>query len=96
MATYIGHYRSPNSGAERAMGLFEFESEHKAGSKANLHDARMAMLEQFGNVAVPWIITDVEIARGAAAAQTDGQLQLDFREPLKQTRVKRTIDRGVL
>lgn len=94
MATYIAHYRSPNSGAERAMGTFEFESESRAGSKQNMHDARITMLEQFGSVAVPYIITATEQKKAGNADLTDGQLELDFRDPIKQTRVKRTFERG--
>ena len=39
MQTYIAHYSSPAASDARAKGLFEFESESRAGSKANLHDA---------------------------------------------------------
>ena len=54
MQTYLAHYRSPNASADRARGLFEFESDARAGTKANLHDARVRMLELFGKDAVSW------------------------------------------
>ena len=93
MATYIAHYRSPESGAERARGLFEYESAARAGSKRNNHDARVAMLELFGNEALPWVITKVELKRGEGN-QVDGQMELDFREPLEAPKRRRTVERG--
>lgn len=97
MPTYIAHYRSPNSGTERARGTFEYESESRAGSKQNMRDARMAMLTEFGSVAVPWIITEVELRCEAPADISDGQLELDFREPLEDSkRKKRTFQRGLI
>ena len=41
MATYIAHYQSPKGSYDRERGLFEFESDARAGTKANAHDARM-------------------------------------------------------
>ena len=99
MATYIAHYRSPNSGAERAKGTFEYESASRAGSKQNARDARLAMLTEFGNVAVSWIITEVELkgATAGTAEVADGQLELDFRDPIKEPkRKKRTVQRGLV
>lgn len=76
------------------MGLFEFESSARAGSKANLHDARIHMLETFGSKAVSWTIEKVERKKVADVA-SDGQLALDFREPLpEKKRRKKTTDRG--
>ena len=60
MQTYIAHYSSPAASDARAKGLFEFESESRAGSKANLHDARVKMLELYGSKAVSWNIVKVE------------------------------------
>lgn len=96
MATYIAHYRSPNASADRAMGVFEFDSASHAGSKANVHDARIRMLELHGSKAVSWVIEKVEIKRDAkGAAPLDGQLALDFREPAQEKkRRRRTTDRG--
>lgn len=96
MNTYIAHYRSPNASADRAMGVFEFTSENNAGSKANLHDARVRMLELHGSKAVSWVIEKVEKKRESKAkAPFDGQLTLDFREPLpEKKRKRRTTDRG--
>ena len=92
MATYIAHYQSPKGSYERERGLFEFESDARAGTKANAHDARMKMLELFGASAVSWTIEKVERA-GAAPAEkrektTDGQLALDFRPPKPERKRK--------
>ena len=87
MQTYLAHYRSPNASAERARGLFEFESDSRAGTKANLHDARVRMLELFGKDAVGWSIDKVE-RKTARAENADGQLELDFREPKPERRRK--------
>ena len=96
MQTFIAHYRSLNASAERAKGLFEFESESRLGSKANASDARMKMLELFGNDALSWTIESIE-HKGASKQdkQADGQMELDFREPVKKRR-KRATQRGVL
>lgn len=73
-------------------GTFEFESAANAGSKKNMSDARIKMLELFGNEALSWIIDHVERI-GSGEANQYVQMQLDFREP-KKTRVRRTVDRG--
>ena len=86
MQTYIAHYRSPAASDARASGVFEFQSEHRAGSKANERDARLRMLEQYGRDAVSWSIERVELKRAKDQAG-DGQLQLDFR-PEKQERTR--------
>lgn len=80
MQTYIAHYRSPAASDARATGLFEFESDARAGSKANLRDARLKMLELYGKDAVSWTIDRVERKRATKQVQ-DGQLELDFRPP---------------
>ena len=80
MQTYIAHYRSPAASDARATGLFEFESDARAGSKGNLRDARLKMLELYGKDAVSWMIDHVERKRASKQAQ-DGQLELDFRPP---------------
>lgn len=91
MKLYRAHYTSPR-GANPVNGTFEFESEHNAGSKKNMHDARIKMLELFGKEAVSWQIDNVERA-GEGEASEFVQLQLDFREP-KKKRVRRTVERG--
>ena len=93
MATYVAHYKSPRTD-QPVSGSFEFESEHRAGSKQNMHDARMHMLTMYGNEAVTWNIDSVEQKR--ASSQTmDGQMELDFREPAEQPKRRRkTVDRG--
>lgn len=80
MQTYIAHYRSPNASADRAKGLFEFESASRVGTKANAHDARVRMLEIFGSDALSWTIEKVERKKATGTA-IDGQLELDFRAP---------------
>lgn len=80
MQTYIAHYSSPAASDARAKGLFEFESASRAGSKGNLRDARMKMLELYGKSAVSWSIVKVE-RKKAVAVSCDEQLELDFRAP---------------
>ena len=80
MQTYIAHYRSPAAADVRGTGLFEFESDARAGSKGNLRDARLKMLELYGKDAVSWTIDRVERKRATKQVQ-DGQLELDFRPP---------------
>ena len=80
MQTYIAHYRSPAASDARATGLFEFESDARAGSKGNLRDARLKMLELYGKDAVSWTMDRVERKRATKQVQ-DGQLELDFRPP---------------
>lgn len=92
MQTYIAHYSSPVHGASAA-GVFEFQSESRANTKKNLHDARMKMLETYGKEAVSWVIDSVEIKKETDLRQ-DGQLALDFREHAPK-RVRRTVGRGM-
>ena len=88
MTTYLAHYQSPAAADVRGAGSFEFESDARAGSKDNLRDARMKMLETFGKDAASWQIKQVE-RKTAKSEVLDGQLQLDFR-PEKKRRVRRT------
>lgn len=92
MKTYRAHYVSP-AGADPVNGTFEFESEHNAGSRKNATDARIKMLEEFGNDAVSWQIDSIELVTGAVEASDFFQPQLDFREP-KKVRKRRTFERG--
>ena len=80
MQTYIAHYRSPTGASKRAKGAFEFESDARANTKANQHDARVRMLELYGSDAVSWVIEKVE-RKGAGKEIGSGQLELDFRAP---------------
>ncbi len=94
--TYRAQYRSPGKQAGER-GVFEFESEFRASTKGNLHDARMAMLERFGSKAVSWQIHGIELAEGKDNADPlDGQLELDFRDAPKKKRARRTVQRGRL
>lgn len=94
MKTYRAHYTSP-VGANPVNGTFEFESESKAGSRKNATDARIKMLEVFGNDAVSWVIDQIELIEGVDEATEYIQPQLDFREP-KKVRKHHTFQRGRL
>ena len=87
LATFIAHYRSPDASAQRARGLFEFESEARFGSRANAHDARLRMLELYGNDALAWNIEKIE-KKKMNDGVSDGQLELDFRDPVKKPKRK--------
>lgn len=91
MKTYRAHYKSPR-GEHPVNGTFEFESSANAGSKKNMTDARIKMLETFGNEAVSWMIDHVELVRNDEVAGYV-QPQLDFREP-KKSRKHHTFERG--
>lgn len=85
VTTFIAHYKSLDSQADRARGLFEFQSASRLGSKGNAHDARIRMLELFGNAALSWTIEKIE-RKPSKGPQADGQLELDFRAPAKKKR----------
>lgn len=91
MPLYVAHYKSPN-GSTPVSGVFEFSSNHRAGSKQNMHDARMHMLQSYGNEAVAWQIDAVETKK-ADDARSDHQMQIDFRDPAEH-RPKKRIVRG--
>ena len=88
MATFTAHYISPKSAKERVNGLFDFDSENRLGSKAIEKDARVAMLKRFGNDSLPWIIDKIE-RKKKRKSQVDGQMMLDFREPVKKSKRKK-------
>ena len=88
MTAYLAHYRSPAAADVRGVGAFEFESEARMGTKDNLRDARLKMLETFGKDAASWNIEKVE-RKTAKNSALDGQLELDFR-PEKKRRRRRT------
>lgn len=79
--TYVAHYTSPVTESP-TKGYFEFESEHRASSKKNAHDARIRMLELFGKDAVSWVIDEVKLKKKKDDLCGD-QIELDFREPKK-------------
>lgn len=83
MQTYIAHYSSPAASDVRAKGLFEFESDFRAGTKGNQHDARLKMLELYGKNAVSYSIVRIERKKSTTIA-CDEQLELDFRAPKVQ------------
>lgn len=88
MATYVAHYKSLDADTQRACGLFEFESGAKINSKQNAHDARLTMLENFGNEALSWRIEKIE-KKKARDAKIDGQLAFDWRGPAPKKRKTR-------
>jgi hypothetical protein len=95
LTDYVAHFLSPASSTDRASGTFVFSSEASANSKANLHDARVRMLEIYGNRALSWNIERIE--RQSSKTQGDGQMALDFREPPhEKKRKRRNFDRGVV
>lgn len=97
MTTFIAHYRSPNASNDLAKGMFEFESESRLGSKANKQDARLRMLELYGQEAIAWTVTEIEHKRsGRDDICTDGQLELDFRMPKEKHRRASSTKRGML
>lgn len=72
----------------------EFESEHRAGSRQNIQDARYKMLEIHGKEAVAWTVKEVE--RADESVQGQEQLMLDFRDPVEPPkRKRRTVKRGI-
>ena len=85
---YLAHSQSPKAADVRGAGVFEFESEARAGTKDNLRDARLKRLETFGRDAASWNIEKVE-KKTAKSEVLDGQLTLDFR-PEKKRRRRRT------
>lgn len=91
MQTYVANYRSPDGADVSGLGVFEFESDARMGTKANLHDARLRLLELFGKDAVSWSITKVE-RKTAKSKVADGQMELDFRDPKPQP--KRKVTKG--
>ncbi len=98
MTVFIAHYRSPDASRDRACGTFEFDSSSRLGSKANSHDARVRMLELFGADALAWSIVSVERKDSVKARETqDGQLEMDFRDPVGRSPKKRraSIKRGI-
>ena len=88
MTSYLAHYRSPAAADVRGAGAFEFESDARIGTKDNLRDARLKMLETFGSGAVSWNIEKVERKTPKNGA-LDGQLELDFRPEKRRRRKKR-------
>lgn len=89
--TYRAHYKSP-AGADPVNGEFDYESEKRAGTKGNLTDARIRMLELFGKDALSWTIDKTELVSAVSSTEYV-QPQLDFREP-KKVRKHHTFDRG--
>ena len=79
--TYVAHYTSPITSTP-VKGFFEFDSIHRSSSKLNRQDARIRMLEIYGQDALSWVIDSIKIKRKSDKVCSD-QLELDFREPKK-------------
>lgn len=62
---FVASYASPSKSSVKASGTFEFHSEFRAGSRANVRDARIHMLEEHGKDACPWIIGKIERAKAS-------------------------------
>ena len=77
--------------------VIEFESEHRAGSKLNVQDARYKMLELHGSEALAWTVKEVEkVADSTPGDAPMEQMMLDFREPVEPPkRKRRTVKRGI-
>ncbi len=96
MARYRATIVSPKGAAPKS-SVIEFESEHRAGSKLNVQDARYKMLELHGSEALAWTVKDVEkVADSTPGDAPMEQMMLDFREPVEPPkRKRRTVKRGI-
>lgn len=96
MTRYRATIVSPKGAAPKS-SVIEFESEHRAGSKQNLQDARYKMLELHGSEALAWNIKDVEkVSDREGADRPVEQMMLDFREPAPASkRKRRSVKRGI-
>ncbi len=82
-------------GATPKSSVIEFESEHRAGSKKNIQDARYKMLELHGSEAVSWTVKDVErVPEKEGNDAPVEQLMLDFREPVTPQKRRARVKRG--
>lgn len=68
MCKYIASCASPRKASIQASGTFEFESSSRSGSRANMRDARVKMLELYGKDACPWMIGKIERAKRRKSA----------------------------
>lgn len=93
MARYKATIVSPKGAAPKS-SIIEFESEHRAGSKQNIQDARYKMLELHGSEAVAWTVKDIEKVSDNAKEGPTEQLMLDFREPVQPRKRRPSIKRG--
>lgn len=96
MTRYRATIVSPKGAAPKS-SVIEFESEHRAGSKLNVQDARYKMLELHGSEALAWTVKDVEkVADSTPGDAPMEQMMLDFREPVEPPkRKRRTVKRGI-
>ena len=82
-------------GASPTSSVIEFESEHRAGSKKNIQDARYKMLELHGSEAISWMVKDIERVSENQSDAPAEQLMLDFREPVAPRKRRVRIKRGI-
>lgn len=97
MTRYRATIVSPKGEAPKS-SIIEFESDHRAGSKLNVQDARYQMLELYGSEALAWSVKDVEKVpdREVTDDAPVEQMMLDFREPIEPPkRKRRTVKRGI-
>ena len=94
MTRYRATIVSPKGEAPKT-SVIEFESEHRAGSKQNIQDARYKMLELHGSAAVAWTVKDVEKVPDASGDAPAEQLMLDFREPTQPRKRRPRVKRGI-
>ena len=95
MTRYRATIVSPKGAAPKS-SVIEFESEHRAGSKLNLQDARYKMLELHGSEALSWNIKDIEKVTETEKGRSTDQIMIDFREPVEPPkRKRRTVKRGI-
>lgn len=95
MTRYRATIVSPKGAAPKS-SVIEFESEHRAGSRQNIQDARYKMLELHGSEALSWSIKDVEKIPEREEGGPAEQMMLDFREPKEQPkRKRRSVKRGI-
>lgn len=77
MTRYRATIVSPKGAAPKS-SVIEFESEHRAGSKLNLQDARYKMLELHGSEALSWNIKDIEKVTETERVEQQSSLCLIF------------------
>ena len=96
MTRYRATIVSPKGAAPKS-SVIEFESEHRAGSKLNVQDARYKMLELHGSEALAWSVkVDEKVAESTPGDAKMEQMMLDFREPVEPPkRKRRTVKRGI-
>ncbi len=94
MVKYRATIVSPKGKAPKTSEI-EFDSDHRAGSKLNVQDARYKMLEIYGSEAVAWTVKDVERVRESEDSGISEQMMIDFRDPVQERKRRPRIKRGI-